>query len=190
MHLKKIISRKKLIKFWLFYSGNLKKIFKTNYQYLTVFYNKSCFLNLKNLSFSIKKLLPLFLDIVKNKEQFLFSSTSGLYSKSMTSNKYSSFVRDLNFPNKGGSFTNFASISFQLFTKSKFNPSVLILFYFNDPNFLVFEAKKKKIPLIGLVQSKNNSKLLEYPIFINGAFFFNVYFFSKLFFKLILNYKS
>lgn len=189
MYYKKIISRKKLIKFWLFYSGDLKNTFKTNYQFLTVFYNKGSFLDFKNLSFSIKKLLPLFLDIVKNKEQFLFSSTSGLYSKSMTSNTYTSFVRDLNTPNKGGLFTNFASISFQLFTKFKFNPSILILFYFNDPDFLIFEAKKKKIPLIGLIQSKNNSKLLEYPIIMNGAFFFNIYFFSKLLFKLILSYK-
>jgi hypothetical protein len=155
-----------------------------------VFYNNGCFLDFKNLSFSIKKILPLFLDTIKNKERFLFVATAGIYSTSIISNSYLSFIQDLN-RTKAGLFSNFSSISFQLFTKQNFifNPSVLILFYFNDSDFLVFEAKKKKIPLIGLTNSQINSKLLDYPIIINSSCFYNIYFFTKFFFKLVLSYK-
>jgi ribosomal protein S2 len=190
MQYKKLIHRKKLIQFWIFYSGSLKSTFKINYQFLTLFYNDGCFLDFKNLSFYIKKLLPLFLDSMKNKEQFLFVATTGIYSKNIISNSYLSFVKNLN-RSKSGLFTNFSAINFQVFTKFKLklNPSVLILFYFNEPNFLIFEAKKKKIPLVGLINTQTNSNLLDYPITINPVFFYNIYFFSKFFFKLILKYK-
>ena len=187
MQYKKILFRKKLIKFWIFYSGNLKNTFKINYQFLTVFYNNGCFLDFKKLSFSIKKLLPLFLDMVKNKQDFIFVATEGIYSKSIISNSYLSFVRDLT-TIKSGLFTNFSSINFHLITKFKIksNPVALILFHFKNPAFLVFEAKKKKIMLIGLINSQINSKLVDYPIMINPIFFYNIYFFSKFFFNLIL----
>ena len=65
-------------------------------------------------------------------------------------------------------------------------PTILIFFYLKDKDFLLKEAKKKKIPVIGLVGPTSEAILVDYPIFINTNFFYVSYFFSKFLFKLIV----
>jgi len=87
-----------------------------------------------------------------------------------------------------GTFTNFITQGFKFFSNEKLNKNPSIIFFFNisTNDFLLLEAKKKNIPSISLVNANNNSCLIDYPIFLNSFYFYNVYFFSRLVFKLIL----
>ena len=71
-----LIKKKKLIKFWIFFGFNFKKIFKINYEFLNVIYNKNSFLNFKKLIYAIKKILPLFLNLLKLNSNFYICSSS------------------------------------------------------------------------------------------------------------------
>jgi hypothetical protein len=87
-----------------------------------------------------------------------------------------------------GAFTNFITQGFNFFSNEKLNKNPSMVFFFNlsTNDFLLLEAKKKNIPSIGLVNANNNSCLVDYPIFLNSFYFYNVYFFSRFFFKFIL----
>lgn len=86
-----------------------------------------------------------------------------------------------------GIFSNFSRISDFCFKKLNFNknPSVLVFFFFKEKDYLILEAKKKKIPTVGLIEQKINSSIVDYPIFLNSNYFYVNYFFSKFLFKLL-----
>jgi hypothetical protein len=67
---------------------------------------------------------------------------------------------------------------------NKLNPRVIIFLDSASINSLIIESKHKKIPSIGLTTS-TNSTLIEYPVFVNTAYFYTVYFFTKFFIKLV-----
>jgi len=87
-----------------------------------------------------------------------------------------------------GIFTNFSSEYFKFFKTLglKKNFSLVIFFKVIKDNFLLLESKKQKIPVIGLINGDLNSCLIDYPIFLNSFYFYNIYIFSRFLFKYIL----
>ena len=186
MYLKKLIKHKKLIKFWIFFNGFLQCTFKFNYLFLNNIHNNSCFIDLKLLVVFVKKLLPLFFNISKSEGNFLFVATRFLYAKSVFKNIYSVYGKEL-ICSKPGVLSNFMITKHQSFSKLTFKkmPAILIFFTFLENNYILKEGKKKNIPTVGLIPSKENSILVDYPLCINSIYFYSIYFFSKLLFKII-----
>ena len=109
-----------------------------------------------------------------------------LYSKVIYNKAYLSLPKELIY-RKAGVFSNFSILSDSFFSNLDLNKNPLILVFFSIKNkdYLVLEAKKKKIPIVGLISSKTNSFIVDYPIFINSDHFHATYFFSRFLFKLI-----
>lgn len=186
MYSKKLIKLKKLKKFWIFFSGNLKTTFKVNYLFINYLYNNGCFNDLKILVLLIKRLLPLFFNISKKKGNVLFVSSRCLYSKTIFKNNYNVYGKEL-IQSKPGVLSNFSITSYSSFQKIDFKktPSVLIFFNYIRNTYLLKEGKNKNIPIVGLICSKDNSNIIDYPIILNSVYFYTIYFFNKLLFKII-----
>jgi len=187
MYYNQLIKRGKLIKYWIFFGGDLKTTFKYNYDYLITLYVSNVYINLNKLIFSIKNVLPVLCNVSNSKGQIIFVATKWFYSKVIYQGFFLSLIKHLVF-RKPGVFSNLSYLKDQFFNKLDFNrlPSILIFFYLKDKDFLLKEAKKKKIPVIGLVGPTAEAILVDYPIFINTNFFYVSYFFSKFLFKLIV----
>ena len=186
MYYNQLIKRGKLIKYWIFFGGEFKSSFKINYNYFSVIYLTNVYFNFNKLIFSIKNVLPFLLNISCVKGKIIFVATKWLYSKIIYHPFYLSLIKDLVYRNPG-IFSNISYLKDLFFNKLDFNtiPTVLIFFYFKDKDYLLREAKKKKIPVIGLIGSKTKVTLIDYPIFINTDYFYVSYFFSKFLFKFI-----
>ena len=184
---KKLVNRKKLIKFWVFFGNNYKNIFKSNFQNINILYTNYYFLDIKKLVLSLKNILPIFINMVKCKGNLLFVSTKFLYHQTIYKNHYFSIIKKL-INVKSGIFTNFSVSSYKSFKQLDFklNPSLAIFFSLKNNNTLLMESKKKNIPIIGLLTPNINSYLIEYPLFINSLYFYTIFFFHKFFFKIIL----
>lgn len=184
---KKLVQHKKLIKFFVFFGQNIKSIFKVNYEFLSILYNKKCFLNMNKLLSCIKKIFPLFLNISKKNSNLLFISTHFLYSQTIYNKYYFHIIKEL-LNKKLGVFTNFSIIGYDFFKKLnfKYNPCFLIFLELKQDISLLVESKKKNIPTIALVNIDLNSCLIDYPLCVNSSYFYTIYFFSKFLFKLIL----
>jgi len=191
MYYSKIIKRNKLIKLWILLGGQFIYTFRSNYKMLSSLYDQNCFLNINSLYFSIKSILPIFLNIYKFKSNCLFIATRYIYSKIVTTNKNNSIIKILLEKNSGiinnPSFYNFKSNKYQ---KIAYNSSILVFFYAKENNKLIIEGKKKNIPIIGLINSTNNSAYIDYPITVNTNYFYTIYFFSKLFFRYIYSLEN
>lgn len=186
MYSKKLIQSKKLKKFWVFFSGNLKTTFKINYLFINNLYNNGCFTDLKILVLFIKRLLPLFFNISKNEGNVLLVASRFLYSKIIFKNTYKVYGKEL-IQGQPGVLSNFSTTSYSHFQKLDFKtpPSVLIFFNFVQNNYLLKEGKNKNIPIVALISSKDNSNLIDYPLATNSVYFYTIYFFNKLLFKII-----
>jgi ribosomal protein S2 len=187
IYYKKLVQHKKLIPFWIFFGSNSRNIFKINYQFLDVLYNKGCFIDFKILISCIKKIFPLFLNISKIGGSILFISTKFLYCQTVHNNYYFNIIKEL-INKKLGIFTNFSILGYTSFKKFNFhyNPSFIVFLYLKNNTSLLIESKKKNIPTISLINSDFNSSLIEYPLCINSSYFYTTYFFSKFLFKLVL----
>jgi len=186
-----LIKKKKLIKFWIFFGFNFKKIFKINYEFLNVIYNKNSFLNFKKLIYAIKKILPLFLNLLKLNSNILFVLSNFFYCQTIYQNFYFSIIKKFQNNIKKGIFSNFSITNLKIidFLDFYFNPSILIFFYLNENQLLLYESKKKKIPNISLLAKNQSLKMVDYPLYININHFYPIFFFSKFFFKLVLTNK-
>lgn len=51
---------------------------------------------------------------------------------------------------------------------------------------MIFDVKKVNIPIIGLIDGIQNSSSIEYPIFLNVFYFYNIYILSRFFFKYLV----
>ena len=184
---KKLVNRKKLIKFWVFFGSNYKNIFKSNFQNLNILYTNSYFLDIKKLILNLKNIFPIFINTTKYKGNLLFVSTKFLYHQTIYKNHYFAILKKLTHI-KSGIFTNFSVSSYKLFKELDFksNPSLAIFFSLKNNNTLLMESKKKNIPIISLLTPNTNSYLIEYPLFINSLYFYTIFFFHKFFFKIIL----
>jgi ribosomal protein S2 len=187
MYYNKLILRKRLVQFWIFLGNNYRNIFKINYQLFNIIYNKYCVINYKNLILNFKQILPMFINISQLDGNILFVSSKFLYCQTIYNKFYYSLIKKFIYT-KIGIFTNFCNNNYQWskLLDCYFNPSCIIVFNLQNNNLLILEAKKKNIPIIGVVQLNSNICLVDYPISINCLYFYAIYFISKLFFKLIL----
>lgn len=187
LYLKKIIYRKKLIRFWVFFGNNSKNIFKINFLSLNFLYGKSYFVDFRNLLLNLKNTIPIFMNSVKNKGNFLFISTNFFYCQSIYKNYFFSIIKKL-LEIKSGIFTNFSVSNYRFFKNLNFklNPDFILFFSLKNNKYFLLESKKKNIPIIAILNPKYNSFLIEYPLFVNNIYFYIIFFFHKFFFKLIL----
>jgi len=114
----------------------------------------------------------------------LFIATKYIYSKSLDQTLYKSLIKTL-LSKDSGVLSNPSFTSIQYFTKKNIvaKKKILIFFYVKGNNKLLIESKQRSIPTVGLVNLSQNSVLIDYPIIINSKYFYNVYFFSKFFFR-------
>ena len=179
----KLISRNKLKKFWSFLGGDSKKVFPINYKFVWCFYKNKIFFDFNICMQGLKKIFPVFNSIFSNNGDFLFVGTAYVYSSSIYN---VNFVTQLT--NGGGFLTNlllYGYSSFNLLSVNKI-PSIMLFFNTFENYFAVLEAKKKNVPTIALIHSSFNSFLIDYPILLNPFYFYNIYIFSRFFFKHII----
>lgn len=176
------MQRIQLIKFWVFFGGNIS--YKFNHRFLNIIYMSGCFINYKILINEIKKVLPLFLNTSLKNSQFLFVGAKSLYIKDIYIKKY--FINNLKNKIVNGIFSNFSFYSIKNFNilNTKLNVNICVFFYSGNKK-LILEVKKKNLPIIGLIPIKSNRLLIDYPIIINSLYFHSVFLFSKVLFKLI-----
>lgn len=184
MYYKKLLKKVILKKYWILLSDEVQGSFKINYMFFHSIYSTHCFINLNLLIFSIRRLIPILFLATKTKRDLLFIGTRFLYSKTVSNNNF--LTHQLVYRNPG-IFSNFSITSFYTMNKIaiKSVPKVIFFFYFKKNDYLLKEAKLKNIPVIGLVSSKLNSGLIDYPIMVDSSHYYTLYFFSLFFFRLL-----
>jgi hypothetical protein len=87
--------------------------------------------------------------------------------------------------NKVGTLTNFSLQGFCLskYLELNYKPTTILFFSSQKNFFLLRESKKKKIPIIGMLSDNLNSSLIDYPVYLNSLYFYNVYIITKFFFR-------
>ena len=181
----KLINRNKLKKFWSFLGSDSKKAFPINYKFIWCFYKNRTFFDFNVCMIGFKKIFPIFNSIFSNNGDFLFIGTSYIYSSSIHN---VNSILQLRSGRVGGILTNFSLYGYNNFNLLSANkvPSVILFFNTFENYFAVLEAKKKNVPTIGLIHNSFNSFLIDYPILLNPLYFYNIYIFSRFFFKYII----
>jgi len=133
---------------------------------------------------SLQSIIPLLTNIYRSGGDCLFIATKYIYSKSLGQTPYKSLIKKL-LSKDSGILGNPSFTSIQYFSRKNIvsNKKILIFFYLKGNNKLLVESKQKAIPTVGLVNLSQNSVLIDYPIMVNSKYFYNVYFFSKFFFR-------
>lgn len=162
----------------------MKGGFKINYMFFNSLYSVNCFTDINYLLLSIKRVIPLLVSILKTKTDLLFIGTRFLYSKTMSKKIFLTHQLTIRNP---GIFSNFSITSFYTMYKIALKnlPKILFFFFLNEHDSLLKEAKIKNIPTVALVGSKDNSILIDYPIMIDSAYFYTIYFFSLFYFRFL-----
>ena len=158
-------------------------MFPINYKFIFCFYKNKFFFDFNVCIANLKKIFPLFNSIFYTSGKFLFIGTSYVYSNSI--HKINS-IAELN-DKKVGILTNFSLCGYKNVNSISLSkiPAVIFFFHTIENYFLILESKKKNLPTIGLINSDTNSYLIDYPIFLNSFYFYNIYIFSRFFFKYI-----
>jgi len=91
-----------------------------------------------------------------------------------------------------GIFSNFGATACRNFIKLNFkiNPAIIIFLSLYKNDNPIREAKLRNFPTIALTSNSDNSKLIDYTIASSSRYFYTVYFFNKLLFKMILQSKD
>jgi len=181
MYYKKLLNRKKLLKFWIFLGGQFKDTFKVNYRYINHQYDKKCFLDFNLLCFYIKSISTLLVNLTKTKTVCLFVATKYIYSKQVAKKDYTQTVKKLFLKN-----SNILSNFYFQDRNLHFKKMILVFLYIKKNDRLLFEAKQQHMPTIALTNLKQSSNLIDYPIVVNSSYFYNIYFFSRLFFRITI----
>jgi ribosomal protein S2 len=182
----RLIKKNNLKNFWCFSGNSFKNIFPINYKFIFCFYKKTIFFDLVFFISIVRKIAPILNSIINNKGEFLFVGTKSIYCQTVYRNKVD-FIPKL-LESNVGIFTNFKLNGFKSFKNFRVfkNPSIILFYQILDSNFLLVEAKKKNIPVVGLLESNSKSHLIDYPIFLNSFYFYNIYIFSRFFFNYII----
>jgi hypothetical protein len=183
---KKLLKRKKLIKYWLFFNSSLRAVIGSSYKYLALISKVGCFSNFKILIISLKRLIPVFYTLSKVGGSISFIAAQYIYTKTVCKHKYIKFIKTISC-NKPGIFSNF-SVTSKVFKNLDFltNPGVAVFFNYSKKDRLLEETRLKSIPTVSLVSSHLNSAFVEYPIYVNSIYFYTVYFFTHFFFKFLI----
>jgi ribosomal protein S2 len=184
MYKTKILHRFILQKYWVLFFGGLKGTFSINYMFFNALYSEHCFYDMVSLVRSIQKSMPLLFSLKKTKVDLLFIGTRFLYSKTTTSTLF--LVSQLTNRNPG-IFSNFSITSFYSMHNLalKKPPQIIFFLYLQGNDTLVREAKIKHIPVIALVNSNDNSTLIDYPLMVGSSYFYTVYFFSLFYLRFL-----
>ena len=158
-------------------------MFPINYKFIFCFYKNKIFFDFNTCISNLKKIFPLFNSIFYNNGKFLFIGTSYIYSNSIYK---TNSIAELNNRNMGV-LTKFSLCGYKCFNSLLLNkkPAIVLFFHTMENYFLVMESKKKNLPTVGLINRYTNSCLIDYPIFLNSFYFYNIYIFSRFFFKYI-----
>lgn len=180
----KLISRTLLLNFWVFSGSDIKAVFQNNYRLLSLVYNQQSVVDFDNLIFGIKKVLPVFNYLCGTLANILFVSSNYMYTQTITTENKHSLGKALS-EWKVGILSNFSLQGFHLFKNLQVAslPSIVFFLNFQNNSLLLLESKKKNLPTIGLVDETSNSHLIDYSINLSPLYFYNVYFFSKFFFR-------
>lgn len=184
----KLISRTLLLKFWVFSGTNLKTVFLNNYKLLNFAYQKKSILDFDNLIFGIKKVIPVFKHLSRISANILFISSTSIYKQTTYLNtcfQKASYLNEWNV----GVLTNFSLQGFPWFKHHNISnqPSLVVFLSFEENLLLLLESKSKNLPTVGLVNESLNSYLIDYPIGLSSTYFYNLYFFSKFFFRYLIS---
>lgn len=184
MYYKNLLKKAVLKKYWVFFGGDVQSSFQINYVFLTTIYSTDLFTSLNILISSIKRLIPIIASTVKTKNDFLFIGTRYLYSKTVSN---INFLTHQLVSRNPGIFSNFSITSFYTMNNIAIKrlPTIIFFFYLKKSDYLLKEAKLKNIPIIALVGSKTNSRLVDYPVIVDPSYYHTLYFFSLFFFKLL-----
>lgn len=181
-----LFSRKKFINLYSFSNDALKKVFPSNYKFIFCFYKCNIFINFNKLIFTVKKLIPLFFTVVANRGKCLFIGNKHLYFQTICQINTNNDLKLNNL--RIGTFSNFFLINDSLFKNLISQKKISIIFFLNcvENKLFLIEAKKKNIPIIGLVTKNIDNYLVDFPMMLNSYYFYNLYIFNQFFFKLIL----
>ena len=139
-----------------------------------------------NFILIVKTILPILFSIIDNKGKILFIGSKQIYLQTATEKKSTliSYLEKINI----GTFSNLTIKGSWLVhhLKLKTSPSLAIFFNILSTDFLVAEIKKKEIPIVGFIGSSINHSFVDYPILLNSLFFYNIYLFSRFFFRQII----
>ena len=177
----KFLKKKILKKFWIFFCVDIKYTFKINYLFLNSLYSKNCFTDIFIFISSVKRLFP-FLNNGIKKNHLLFVGAKFLYSKTLC--KVDIIAHHLIYRNPG-IFSNFSITSFYTMDNLslKVLPKIILFINLGINNLLLKEAKSKNIPIVALLDTKDDSGLIDYPIVVDSAYFYTTFFFSSFFFR-------
>ena len=86
-----------------------------------------------------------------------------------------------------GLFSNFGVSASRNFINLNFKKSPAIAIFLNvyQNDNCIREAKLRNIPVVGLTTSFDNSKLVDYILPCYSRYFYTIYFFNKLLFKIL-----
>lgn len=180
----KLISRTKLISFWIFSGNDLKVVFRDNYKLLSLIYSKKAIIDFNRLIFDIQKVIPLFNTFCSSGTEILFVGSNSMYSQTVHSDNNSNIGNQL-FEWKVGTLTNFSLQGFSVVKHWKLTQQSSMIFFLHQQNnnLLLLEAKENNLLTISLLDETINSSLIDFLICVSSLYFYNVYFFSKFFFR-------
>lgn len=174
----------KLIKFWVFSGNDIKNVFLINYKFIISFYSTKSIIHFEKLVLGIKKVLPLFNSLMNNLSNILLVGSNSIYSQTIYLEKAYHITTKL-LSTKVGTLTNFSLSGFCLYKYLELNYKPISIIFFAGQNniFLLRESKNKKIPTVGVIVDNLNSSLIDYPIYLNSLYFYNIYIITKFFFR-------
>lgn len=111
----------------------------------------------------------------------MFVATKYIYSKQVAKKDYTQTVKKLFLKN-----SNILSNFYFQDRNLHFKKMILVFLYIKKNDRLLFEAKQQHMPTIALTNLKQSSNLIDYPIVVNSSYFYNIYFFSRLFFRITI----
>jgi ribosomal protein S2 len=184
MYYKLLIKRNKLIKYWILFGGNV--VSKSNYFFYLLCEHFGCFVNIKKLTVVLRQIFLFFYIWLKQKKinKIIFIATRSLYTKIFYNKKYTKVKNLIKW--KSGGFTNFKKLGLRVFnTHFKKLPTIIVFLRVLENIPILKEAKNKNLVTIGLTESHISANIIDYPIFINGSYFYTVCFFTKVLFYII-----
>jgi ribosomal protein S2 len=176
----KLVIRINIIKFWSFSGTSVKNKFPIHYKFVFSSYKKNNLFDFNIFMLNFKKVFPIISSIFLKKGNCLFIGTDLVYNT-----KYTNSVSN----NAVGILTNYSLNGYKIFTAGlKKLPSTILFFNTKEKNSLLLESKILCIPTVGFVNSFSNITLIDYPLFINAFYFYNIYTISRLFLVTLCKY--
>jgi len=173
------VNKVTLKRYWIMYCGKMAYTYKSNYSFVAFIQNSECFLRLNYLSESLKKVASVLFNFKGNTNYLMVGS-----------NAYKRINRQSKLPvckikKPANLLSNFSVVASTSPKKALIGRPEIIFSVCKHTSSILYMAKLFNIPLVGLVTCNNNALLFEYPLFLNTASFYSVFFFNRFIHKLI-----